>query len=125
MPPAAHTLDRSLTVRDLVGIVIGTTIGSGIFIVPAAVLRQTGGDVGPALVVWLIGGVLSLLGALTYGEMGAADPDAGGQGGRARDDRRRDRDQRARHAAERERARRDDRPQGRRDRGDERAPARD
>ncbi len=63
MTSTTRTLDRTLTLRDLVGIVIGTVIGSGIFIVPAAVLRQTGGDIGPALVVWLLGGILSLLGA--------------------------------------------------------------
>lgn len=57
---------------------VGTVIGSGIFIVPGAVLRQTGYAVGPALTVWLVGGVLSLLGALTYGEMGAMAPEAGG-----------------------------------------------
>ena len=56
-------LRRVLRVRDLVLIVIGTVIGSGIFIVPASVLRNTGGDVGPAMLVWLVAGVLSLLGA--------------------------------------------------------------
>jgi APA family basic amino acid/polyamine antiporter len=53
-------------------------IGSGIFLVPGGVIKQTGGAVGPALLVWLAGGVLSLLGALTYGELGAARPEAGG-----------------------------------------------
>lgn len=71
-------LKRTLGLRDLVLIVIGTVIGSGIFIVPASTLRQTGGDVKVALLVWLVAGVLSLLGALTYGEMGASNPDAGG-----------------------------------------------
>lgn len=71
-------LDRTLGLRDLTFIVVGTVIGSGIFIVPATVLQQTGGTVGPALLVWLAGGVLSLLGALTYGELGAARPHAGG-----------------------------------------------
>ena len=71
-------LKRTLGLRDLVLIVIGTVIGSGIFIVPASTLGQTGGDVKAALLVWLVAGVLSLLGALTYGEMGAANPDAGG-----------------------------------------------
>jgi APA family basic amino acid/polyamine antiporter len=42
------------------------------------VLRDSGGDVGIALLVWLIGGALSLLGALTYGELGAMSPQAGG-----------------------------------------------
>ena len=73
-----RTLRRTLGFRDLLLIVVGTVIGSGIFIVPATVLRQTGGALGPALLVWLVAGVLSLLGALTYGELGAAKPEAGG-----------------------------------------------
>lgn len=72
------SLNRTLTLRDLILIVIGTVIGSGIFLVPGTVLRQTGGSVGVALLVWLAAGVLSLLGALTYGEMGASKPEAGG-----------------------------------------------
>ncbi|TLY48931.1 MAG: amino acid permease, partial [Gemmatimonadetes bacterium] len=73
-----RSLERTLGPRDLILIVIGTVIGSGIFIVPASVLRDSGGDVRVALVVWLAAGVLSLLGALTYGELGAANPEAGG-----------------------------------------------
>jgi basic amino acid/polyamine antiporter, APA family len=72
------TLERTLRLRDIVVIVVGTVIGSGIFIVPATVLRQTGGDPSVALTVWVIAGVLSLLGALTYGELGAMRPEAGG-----------------------------------------------
>src|SRR5687768_5698840 len=75
--PAAG-LRRTLRPRDLIFIVVGTVIGSGIFLVPGPVLRQTGGDVRLALLVWVVAGVLSLLGALTYAEMGAAKPDAGG-----------------------------------------------
>lgn len=71
-------LARVLTLRDLVLIVVGTTIGSGIFTVPGAVLRQSGGDLGVALVVWIVGSALALLGALTFGELGAMLPDAGG-----------------------------------------------
>src|SRR5688572_7360509 len=74
----ARSLRRTLRPRDLILIVIGTVIGSGIFLVPGPVLRQTGGDVRLALLVWVVAGVLSLLGALTYGELGAANPDAGG-----------------------------------------------
>src|SRR5205085_8984275 len=69
---------RTVTVCHLKLIVVGTVIGSGILLVPGVVLRQTQGSVGVALLVWLAAGVLSLLGALTYGEMGAAKPDAGG-----------------------------------------------
>ena len=57
---------------------IGTVIGSGIFLVPGGVLRQAGGQAGPALLVWVVGGALSLLGALAYGELGAMNPAAGG-----------------------------------------------
>jgi len=77
-PAAPRELARVLTLRDLVLIVVGTTIGSGIFTVPGAVLRQSGGDLGVALLVWLLGSVLALLGALTFGELGAMLPDAGG-----------------------------------------------
>ena len=45
---------------------------------PGTVLAASGGHVGLALAVWLVGGVLSLVGALTYGELGAANPQAGG-----------------------------------------------
>ena len=71
-------LVRSLRQGDLVLVVIGTVIGSGIWLVPGTVLRNTAGDPGVALVVWLVGGVCSLLGALTFAELGSSYPDAGG-----------------------------------------------
>lgn len=71
-------LKRTLRQTDLTLLLVGTVIGSGIFLVPGAVLRDSGGHVGLALIVWLVGGVLSLLGALTYGELAAASPEAGG-----------------------------------------------
>jgi len=74
----SQDLERTLTFRDVALLVVANVIGSGIFIVPATVLSQAGGDVGTAQLVWLIGGVLSLLGALTYGELGAMRPEAGG-----------------------------------------------
>lgn len=64
--------------RDIILLTIGSVIGSGIFLVPGAVLRQVEGYVLPALLVWLAGGILSLLGALTYGELCATKPAAGG-----------------------------------------------
>ena len=71
-------LPRILRMRDLVLLIIGTVIGSGIFLVPGSVLRPVGNSVGVAMMVWLTGGVLSLLGALTYGELTALRPEAGG-----------------------------------------------
>ena len=80
MTPATPRTDlaRTLGLRDLVMITVGTVIGSGIFVVPAETLRESGGSAGLALSVWVVGGVLSLLGALTYAELGAMKPDAGG-----------------------------------------------
>ena len=71
-------LVRTLRQGDLVLVVIGTVIGSGIWLVPGTVLRNTAGDPGVALLVWLVGGVCSLLGALTFAELGTSYPDAGG-----------------------------------------------
>jgi basic amino acid/polyamine antiporter, APA family len=71
-------LPRILGLRDLVLLVIGTVIGSGIFLVPGDILKPLGSSVGLAMMVWLTGGVLSLLGALTYGELSAMKPHAGG-----------------------------------------------
>ncbi len=70
-------LPRTLKVGDLIFLTVGTVIGSGVFIIPASTLRLTG-SIGASLSVWLFGGILSLLGALTYAEMGAAQPQAGG-----------------------------------------------
>jgi APA family basic amino acid/polyamine antiporter len=75
-PTAALT--RTLGLRDIILLTIGSVIGSGIFLVPGSVLRQVDGFILPALLVWLVGGLLSLLGALTYGELGAMKPEAGG-----------------------------------------------
>jgi APA family basic amino acid/polyamine antiporter len=71
-------LARTLRQVDLTLLLIGTVIGSGIFLVPGTVLENSAGHVGLALVVWLVGGLLSLVGALTYGELGAMNPEAGG-----------------------------------------------
>jgi APA family basic amino acid/polyamine antiporter len=62
----------------LILLIVGAVVGSGIFLVPAAVLRQVGGRLDLALLVWVAGGVLSLMGALTYGELSAQNPRAGG-----------------------------------------------
>jgi APA family basic amino acid/polyamine antiporter len=75
---APTALRRTLGFTDLVLITIGTVIGSGIYLVPSVVLHQTGGRASVAMTVWAAGGLLSLLGALTYAELGAANPDAGG-----------------------------------------------
>jgi basic amino acid/polyamine antiporter, APA family len=69
---------RELNVSHAVAIVVGTVIGSGIFRVPGTMIR----DVGSAKMVylaWIVGGLLSFFGALTYSELGAMRPQAGGE----------------------------------------------
>jgi len=75
---APAQLRRILGMRDLILMIVGTVIGSGIFLVPGTILKSVNGSVPLALTVWLVGGVLSLLGALTYGELSAMRPQAGG-----------------------------------------------
>ena len=71
-------LVRTLRLRDLLLLFIGSVIGSGIFLTPGAILRHVHGSVGVSMLVWAAGGVMSLLGALTYAELAAANPEAGG-----------------------------------------------
>jgi APA family basic amino acid/polyamine antiporter len=73
-----NELSRSLNQRDLLFLFVGSVIGSGIFVAPGLILRQVGGSAGYSTLIWLAGGVLSLLGALTYAELAASNPEAGG-----------------------------------------------
>jgi APA family basic amino acid/polyamine antiporter len=78
----AHSENRDgllheLGLRDAMAIVAGTVIGSGIFLVPHSVAVQLP-SFRAVLLVWIIGGMLSLFGAIALGELGAAFPDAGG-----------------------------------------------
>ncbi|MGA2590635.1 MAG: amino acid permease [Bryobacteraceae bacterium] len=71
-------LRRDLGLWGAVAIVVGTVIGSGIFLVPRAMVQRVGS---PSMVfaVWVFGGLLSLCGALSYAELAAAMPEAGGE----------------------------------------------
>ena len=75
--PSAE-LVKGLGLLDSTMIVIGSMIGSGIFIVAADISRQVQSP-GLLLTVWLVSGVMTLIGALSYGELAAAMPHAGGQ----------------------------------------------
>ncbi len=59
-------------------IVVGTVIGSGIFLVPRAMIQRVGTP-GMVFFVWVFGGLLTLMGALSYAELSAALPEAGGE----------------------------------------------
>src|SRR3989442_2043537 len=69
---------RSLGLLDATMLVVGSLVGTGIFIVSADIARQ-GHSPGLLLVVWLVTGVMTVIGALCYGELAAAMPAAGGQ----------------------------------------------
>jgi APA family basic amino acid/polyamine antiporter len=77
MKNPASELPRVLGLFSIVGIIVGTMIGSGIFINPAKVAK----DVGTPelmLAVWIAGGILSFFGALSIAELGGAFSQAGG-----------------------------------------------
>ena len=71
-------LIRGLTLTDTTALVIGTVIGSGVFL-KAAVMAQEVGTPKLVLLAWVAAGLLSLAGALTYAELGAMLPHAGGE----------------------------------------------
>jgi len=73
-----HGFVRAIGLFDGTMIVIGSMIGSGIFIVAADISKQTG-SVGGLLLTWIITGLLTIAGALSYGELAGMFPHAGGQ----------------------------------------------
>src|SRR2546426_1346987 len=77
-PVANQKLVRGLGLLDSTMLVAGSMIGSGIFIVSSIIARQVGSP-GWLIVVWLVTGVLTLTAALSYGELAAMMPKAGGQ----------------------------------------------
>ncbi|HUN73294.1 MAG TPA: amino acid permease [Steroidobacteraceae bacterium] len=69
---------KAITRLDATAIVAGSMVGSGIFIVSADIARQVGSP-GLLLCVWLLAGLTTVIGALTYGELATMFPRAGGQ----------------------------------------------
>jgi basic amino acid/polyamine antiporter, APA family len=78
MPSSPPELARDLGVSHAGAIVVGTIIGSGIFLVPAEMIQAVG-SAKLVYLAWLVGGLLSFFGALTYAELGAMKPQAGGE----------------------------------------------
>ncbi|MBV8732953.1 MAG: amino acid permease [Acidobacteriia bacterium] len=75
---AETELKRDLGPWAAASIVVGTVIGGGIFLVPSTMIQRVG-SVRIVFAVWIVGGMLSLAGALSYAELSAALPEAGGE----------------------------------------------
>jgi len=73
-----HLLKKRVNLFDGISIVAGAMIGSGIFIVSADIARNVGSP-GWLMVVWLITGIITVIGALSYGELASMMPQVGGQ----------------------------------------------
>ncbi len=73
-----HLLQKRVNLFDGIAIVAGAMIGSGIFIVSADIARNVGSP-GWLMVVWLITGVITVIGAISYGELASMMPHVGGQ----------------------------------------------
>jgi APA family basic amino acid/polyamine antiporter len=75
---ARSELARDLQLSHAGAVVVGTIIGSGIFLVPAEMMQAVG-SARLVYAAWCVGGILSFFGALTYAELGAMKPQAGGE----------------------------------------------
>ena len=73
-----HLLQKRVNLFDGISIVAGAMIGSGIFIVSADIARNVGSP-GWLLMVWLITGIITIIGAISYGELASMMPHVGGQ----------------------------------------------
>src|SRR3954470_16138970 len=71
-------LARELGLAASTAVVVGTIIGSGIFRVPSTMMHAVG-SAKMVYLAWIVGGILSFAGALTYAELGAMKPQAGGE----------------------------------------------
>src|SRR5881296_4451586 len=76
--PATTELVKGLNLLDATTIVMGSMIGSGVFIVAAEIGREVGSP-GLMLLTWVLTGLMTVIAAVTYGELAAMMPHAGGQ----------------------------------------------
>src|SRR2546430_911325 len=83
MPALEHStstqpgLVRELGVTHAASVVIGIVVGSGIFLVPSEMM-QAAGSAHLVFLAWIVGGLFSFCGAVTYAQLGAMKPQAGG-----------------------------------------------
>jgi len=73
-----HVFRKRLNLFDSTAIVVGSRVGSGIFIVSSDIARKVGSS-GWLMMVWIISGFMTVIAALSYGELAGMFPRAGGQ----------------------------------------------
>ncbi|NXT22914.1 S7A13 protein, partial [Syrrhaptes paradoxus] len=76
---AKMQLKRNIGYFDGVSFIVGSIVGAGIFVSPMGVLKHSLLNVGVALMIWTVSGLISLMGALCYAELGTALPFSGGE----------------------------------------------
>ena len=73
-----RTLKKNMGVFTAVSLVVGSVIGAGVFFKPYAIYNATGGAPGLGMLAWIIGGIASILAALTFAEIAILIPKTGG-----------------------------------------------
>ncbi len=71
-------MKKNMGVMTAMSIVVGCVIGAGVFFKPYAIYQATGGAPGLAMLSWIIGGIISIFGALTFAEIAVLIPRTGG-----------------------------------------------
>jgi APA family basic amino acid/polyamine antiporter len=73
-----HGMKKDLGLATAISVVVGCVIGAGVFFKPYAIYQLTGGAPGMGILAWIVGGLISLFGALTFAEVAVLIPKTGG-----------------------------------------------
>lgn len=77
-PMENKQMKKNMGVLTAISVVVGCVIGAGVFFKPYAIYQATGGAPGMGMLSWIVGGIISILGALTFAEVAVLIPHTGG-----------------------------------------------